>query len=70
MSDELFFFTSESVSEGHPGLYLDHLSDNLYSCISLDKLCDLVSDAVVDECLRQDSESHVACGILFYFINV
>ena len=31
------FFTSESVTEGHP-----------------DKLCDQVSDAVLDECLRQD----------------
>ncbi|KAH7818513.1 Methionine adenosyltransferase 2 [Monocercomonoides exilis] len=41
---ELFYFTSESVSEGHP-----------------DKLCDLVSDAIVDECLRQDEHSRVAC---------
>ena len=31
------FFTSESVTEGHP-----------------DKFCDQVSDAVLDECLRQD----------------
>lgn len=44
MSESLFYFTSESVSEGHP-----------------DKLCDLISDSVVDECLRQDSESRIAC---------
>jgi S-adenosylmethionine synthetase len=38
------FFTSESVSEGHP-----------------DKFCDQVSDAVLDECLRQDPLARVAC---------
>ena len=38
------FFTSESVTEGHP-----------------DKFCDQVSDAVLDECLRQDSMARVAC---------
>ena len=26
-----------------------------------DKVCDQISDAVLDECLRNDSESHVAC---------
>ena len=26
-----------------------------------DKLCDQISDAVLDECLRHDTESHVAC---------
>jgi S-adenosylmethionine synthetase len=44
MANEHYFFTSESVSEGHP-----------------DKLCDQISDAVLDACLRNDSESHVAC---------
>jgi S-adenosylmethionine synthetase len=39
-----FFFTSESVNEGHP-----------------DKLCDQVSDAVLDACLAQDPFSKVAC---------
>jgi S-adenosylmethionine synthetase len=39
-----FFFTSESVSEGHP-----------------DKLCDQVSDAVLDACLAEDPYSKVAC---------
>jgi len=39
-----FFFTSESVSEGHP-----------------DKLCDQVSDAVLDACLAVDPDSKVAC---------
>ncbi len=38
------FFTSESVTEGHP-----------------DKICDQISDAVLDEILRQDPEARVAC---------
>jgi S-adenosylmethionine synthetase len=38
------FFTSESVTEGHP-----------------DKFCDQISDAVLDECLKVDPDSHVAC---------
>ncbi len=38
------FFTSESVTQGHP-----------------DKVCDQVSDAVLDELLRQDEFSRVAC---------
>ena len=37
------YFTSESVTEGHP-----------------DKLCDYISDAVLDECLKQDKNSRVA----------
>ena len=38
-----FFFTSESVTEGHP-----------------DKLCDLLSDSILDACLKQDPSSKVA----------
>ncbi len=38
------FFTSESVTEGHP-----------------DKVCDQISDAVLDECLKLDKNAHVAC---------
>lgn len=38
------YFTSESVTEGHP-----------------DKVCDLVSDVVLDDVLRQDSVGRVAC---------
>lgn len=38
------YFTSESVTEGHP-----------------DKLCDQISDAVLDEILRQDPMARVAC---------
>ncbi|MBQ4617529.1 MAG: methionine adenosyltransferase [Clostridia bacterium] len=38
------FFTSESVTEGHP-----------------DKVCDQVSDAVLDAILAQDPAAHVAC---------
>ena len=37
------YFTSESVTEGHP-----------------DKLCDLISDSILDECLKQDKNSRVA----------
>ena len=38
-----YFFTSESVTEGHP-----------------DKVCDLISDTILDECLKQDKYSRVA----------
>ena len=38
-----YYFTSESVTEGHP-----------------DKLCDLISDSILDEYLRQDINSRVA----------
>ena len=38
------FFTSESVSMGHP-----------------DKMCDQISDAVLDALLEQDAQSRVAC---------
>lgn len=38
-----YYFTSESVTEGHP-----------------DKLADLISDSILDECLKQDSNSRVA----------
>jgi S-adenosylmethionine synthetase len=41
------FFTSESVSMGHP-----------------DKLCDQVSDAILDAMLEQDPASRVACETL------
>ena len=38
------FFTSESVTEGHPN-----------------KLCDAISDAVLDAILAQDPMGRVAC---------
>ncbi len=41
---ERTFFTSESVTEGHP-----------------DKVCDQISDAVLDAVLRDDPDAHVAC---------
>ena len=44
MYPENMFFTSESVTEGHP-----------------DKFCDQISDVVLDECLKQDPLSRVAC---------
>jgi len=39
-----FFFTSESVSEGHP-----------------DKICDAISDGVLDAILAKDPKARVAC---------
>jgi S-adenosylmethionine synthetase len=47
MNGRNYFFTSESVGEGHP-----------------DKVCDQISDAVLDKILRDDSErehARVAC---------
>ncbi len=44
------YFTSESVTEGHP-----------------DKLCDQISDAVLDDVLRQDKYGRVACEV---FVSV
>lgn len=41
------FFTSESVTEGHP-----------------DKICDTISDAILDDLLKQDPNSRVACETL------
>lgn len=38
------FFTSESVTEGHP-----------------DKMCDQISDAILDAVLEQDPDARVAC---------
>ncbi|MBI5225802.1 methionine adenosyltransferase [Candidatus Micrarchaeota archaeon] len=44
---ERYFFTSESVTEGHP-----------------DKIADQVSDAILDDLLRQDPDSRVAVETL------
>ena len=38
-----YFFSSESVTEGHP-----------------DKICDIISDSILDACLTQDPDSKVA----------
>lgn len=35
---------------------------NEYSLSIIDKLCDQVSDAVLDACIREDPLSRVACG--------
>ena len=41
-----------------------------------DKVCDQIADAILDECLRLDPESHVACGrkvdlpAAFPFVNL
>lgn len=56
MTSPRYFFTSESVSEGHP-----------------DKMCDQISDAVLDAILAKDPNARVACesstttGIVFVF---
>jgi len=42
-----YYFTSESVTEGHP-----------------DKICDQISDAILDDLIRQDPRSRVACEAL------
>src|SRR5579859_2674669 len=44
MQSPKFFFTSESVTEGHP-----------------DKICDQISDAVLDAFLALDPRARVAC---------
>ncbi|MGB9301085.1 MAG: S-adenosylmethionine synthetase N-terminal domain-containing protein, partial [Anaerolineae bacterium] len=44
MSSPKLFFTSESVTEGHP-----------------DKICDQVSDAVLDAIIAEDPDARVAC---------
>ncbi len=43
----IHFFTSESVTEGHP-----------------DKICDCISDSILDDLLKQDTQSRVACETL------
>ncbi|KPP66368.1 S-adenosylmethionine synthase-like [Scleropages formosus] len=48
--DGSFMFTSESVGEGHP---------DILSCS--DKICDQISDAVLDAHLKQDPDAKVAC---------
>ncbi len=47
MKTDNYFFTSESVSEGHP-----------------DKVCDRISDMVVDTYLSKDPDARVACETL------
>jgi S-adenosylmethionine synthetase len=44
MQDPQYFFTSESVTEGHP-----------------DKICDQISDAILDAILAEDANARVAC---------
>ena len=39
-----YYFTSESVTEGHP-----------------DKVCDCISDAILDGILEKDKHARVAC---------
>jgi S-adenosylmethionine synthetase len=45
--DGKYFFTSESVTEGHP-----------------DKICDQISDSILDDLIAQDPKSRVACEAL------
>jgi S-adenosylmethionine synthetase len=44
MTSPKYYFTSESVTEGHP-----------------DKICDQISDAVLDAIIREDPDARVAC---------
>lgn len=46
MTSPKYYFTSESVSEGHP-----------------DKMCDQISDAILDALLEQDPMARVACEV-------
>lgn len=46
MAGRHYYFTSESVTEGHP-----------------DKICDQISDAVLDAILTDDPEARVACEV-------
>ncbi|MCY4537101.1 MAG: methionine adenosyltransferase [Chloroflexi bacterium] len=46
MTSPQYFFTSESVSEGHP-----------------DKICDQISDGILDAILAQDKMGRVACEV-------
>jgi S-adenosylmethionine synthetase len=46
MSSPQYFFTSESVTEGHP-----------------DKICDQISDAVLDAIIAKDPQARVACEV-------
>ncbi len=62
-----FLFTSESVGEGHPGEYFfrQKILNKLYKKkFIIDKLCDQISDAILDAHLEQDPEARVACGNL------
>ena len=45
-SSPKFYFTSESVTEGHP-----------------DKMCDQISDAVLDAIIKEDPDARVACEV-------
>ena len=45
-SSPKFYFTSESVTEGHP-----------------DKMCDQISDAVLDAIIKDDPDARVACEV-------
>lgn len=46
MTSPQYFFTSESVSAGHP-----------------DKICDQISDSILDALLKQDPMARVACEV-------
>lgn len=46
MTSPRLFFTSESVTEGHP-----------------DKMCDQISDAVLDAIIAEDPDARVACEV-------
>ncbi len=49
MNNERRFFTSESVTEGHP-----------------DKMCDQISDAILDSIIEKDKDARVACEVMCF----
>ena len=74
-----FLFSSESVGDGHPGttVAFNKVSfsnsfkkeDRLfilrkYINTFLDKVCDAVSDSVLDAFLAKDPNSKIGCGII------
>lgn len=42
----------------------------MFICIILDKMCDQISDAVLDAHLRQDPDAKVACGECRKFVDI
>lgn len=73
MSSNTFLFTSECVSEGHPGTICMQAQQRYARiatyAVSVDKICDQVSDAVLDACLAADPDSKVACGMRALFLR-
>lgn len=70
-TEKTFLFTSESVGEGHPGNGFQSLHFNFLESyvgfmfpyfIVPDKMCDTISDAILDAQIKLDKEAKIACG--------